>query len=231
MRTVLAAAAFVCLGLACAPASDPAPASPAPDRTGGTSGADPAGSGGGGATGGASAGGQGGAGSGGAAEPGAGGTGGAPSTGGSTGADASGEDVPLGAGGTTGALPDADPGDGAPFDPNDPSTWPGGAFSKPFIKLCPEGASKANCCLHYCTCMMTYCSKQIPADCMSACLASDKWDMRCRVYNCFESLNPNAQKDHQAHCEHAGVYTGTQRTRGAGDTHTTCHMAGDPDEK
>jgi hypothetical protein len=152
------------------------------------------------------------------------------SAGGAGNDDAGGPDLPAAAG-AAGAAGDVDAADGAPVDLNDPSTWPGGAFAKPFIRLCPDGASKANCCMHYCTCMMTNCSKQIPADCLSACMASDKWDMRCRVYNCFESLNPLAQKDHTAHCEHAGVYTGTQRTRGAGDTHEKCHMPGDPDEK
>jgi hypothetical protein len=162
-------------------------------------------------------------------------TGGAAGTGGSGAAtvDAAAIDVPAG-GGNMGAATDADGSagaDGGPIDPNDPKTWPGGAFAKPFIVLCPDGAPKAACCMHYCSCMMTNCSMQIPADCLNACMGNQKWDMRCRVYNCFESLNPLAQKDHQAHCEHAGVVTGTQRTRGAGDTHEKCHNPGDPDEK
>jgi hypothetical protein len=116
---------------------------------------------------------------------------------------------------------------------DDPTTWPGGAFGKAFIIACPEGAPRAACCAHYCGCMMKNCGGQTPSDCMTACLSPtgvQKWDLRCRVYNCFESLNPLAQKDHTAHCEHAGVYSGSQRTRGAGDTHAKCHMAGEPDE-
>jgi hypothetical protein len=114
---------------------------------------------------------------------------------------------------------------------DDPSTWPGGAYNKPFIVACPEGASRAACCQHYCACMATNCgavsSVKLPKDCMAACVSPDavqSWDLRCRVYNCFESLNPLAQKDHVAHCEHAGA-------RGAGDTYAKCHVAGEPSER
>jgi hypothetical protein len=224
----LSTLAVLCLAAGCpasAPSADPPPVS---TRAGGARG-DGSASGGSNAPSAATGG-----------PPGAGGdigaTGGAVGTGGGAGVDAAAIDVPA-AGGSTGAAMDADGSAGAdggpndPIDPNDPKTWPGGAFAKPFIVLCPDGAPKAACCMHYCSCMMTNCSKQIPADCLNACMGNQKWDMRCRVYNCFESLNPLAQKDHQAHCEHAGVVTGTQRTRGAGDTHEKCHNPGDPDEK
>lgn len=131
-----------------------------------------------------------------------------------------------------GGAPPSDGGAG-PLVLGDPATWPGGAYMKDFIIACPDGAPREACCAHYCKCMATNCDKQTPQDCMAACVSPagvSKWDLKCRVYNCFESLNPAAQKDHQAHCEHAGVYTGTQRTRGAGDTHAKCHVAGDPDE-
>ena len=223
---------FVCLALACSSSSEAPP--PAADRGGGAGGAGAGGAPGSGAGNGGAApiAGQGGAGVGAGGSVGTGGSVGAGATGGSAGGDAAAIDAPAGLGGAAGTTPDAsaDAGDGGPVDPNDPSTWPGGAFNKSFIILCPDGAPKATCCKHYCTCMTTYCGKQIPADCLNACMASDKWDLRCRVYNCFESQNPNAKKDTQAHCEHAGVYTGSQRTRGAGDTHTTCHKPGEPDE-
>jgi hypothetical protein len=218
----------LCLVAACpasSPTEDPAPVATA--RTGGAMGS---GSGGSTAVPTATGGAPGTGGDVGATGGGTGMTGGA--GGGAGGVDAAAPDVPA-AGGSTGAATDAGAGggDGGPVDPNDPKTWPGGAFAKPFIVLCPDGAPKAACCMHYCSCMMTNCSKQIPSDCLNACMGNEKWDMRCRVYNCFESLNPLAQKDHQAHCEHAGVVTGTQRTRGAGDTHEKCHKPGDPDEK
>jgi hypothetical protein len=114
---------------------------------------------------------------------------------------------------------------------DDPATWPGGAYNKPFIVACPEGAPRAACCQHYCACMMQNCgavsSVRLPKDCMAACVSPEavaNWDLRCRVYNCFESLNPLAQKDHVAHCEHAGA-------RGAGDTYAKCHVAGEPSER
>jgi hypothetical protein len=114
---------------------------------------------------------------------------------------------------------------------DDPSTWPGGAYGKAFIVACPDGASRTACCQHYCGCMAKNCgsvsSVRLPKDCMAACVAADavqNWDLRCRVYNCFESLNPLAQKDHVAHCEHAGA-------RGAGDTFAKCHVAGEPAER
>jgi hypothetical protein len=149
--------------------------------------------------------------------------------------------------GTDGAAADVAPdaftaaGDGpaiAPLDApgdavivlDDPSTWPGGAYAKPFIVACPDGASRTACCQHYCACMTKNCgsvsSVRLPKDCMAACVSADAvktWDLRCRVYNCFESLNPLAQKDHVAHCEHAGA-------RGAGDTFAKCHLAGEPAE-
>jgi hypothetical protein len=113
---------------------------------------------------------------------------------------------------------------------DDPSTWPGGAYNKPFIIACPDGAPRVACCEHYCGCMAKNCgtvgSVKLPKDCMAACVAPEavkNWDLRCRVYNCFESLNPLAQKDHVAHCEHAGA-------RGAGDTQGKCHVAGEPSE-
>jgi hypothetical protein len=62
-------------------------------------------------------------------------------------------------------------------------------------------------------------------------MAVASWDLTCRVYNCFESRNPLATKDQTAHCEHAGVYGGTNRTRGAGDTYMTCHKPGEPSER
>jgi hypothetical protein len=145
-------------------------------------------------------------------------------------ADAMMMSLPDAASGGDGAAPATGDG-GKTLVLSDPSTWPGGAYMKDFIIACPDGAPHEACCAHYCGCMMTNCGKQIPQDCMNACMAGvSRWDMKCRVYNCFESLNPLAAKDHQAHCEHAGVYTGSQRTRGAGDTHAKCHVAGDPDE-
>jgi hypothetical protein len=114
---------------------------------------------------------------------------------------------------------------------DDPTTWPGGAYGKDFIVACPEGASRMACCQHYCGCMAKNCgnvaSVKLPKDCMAACLSPEavqSWDLRCRVYNCFESLNPLAQKDRVAHCEHAGA-------RGAGDTFAKCHVAGEPAER
>jgi hypothetical protein len=204
--------AFCSMVSACQPSArgpDAAPGTGGIVTTGGSAGLATGGTGGGGASGG--------------------------STGGAVGALDGGQSVavdaaPMSTPGSDGAAPGVDSG---PVVLTDPSTWPGGAYMKGFIIACPDGAPREACCAHYCGCMMTNCSKQLPQDCMAACTAPagvSKWDLKCRVYNCFESLNPLATKDHQAHCEHAGVYTGTQRTRGAGDTHAKCHVAGDPDE-
>ena len=188
------------------------------------------GQGGDGGGGGAETGGSGG-GSGGSAGAGSGGTGAAGTGGGAGGVpvDAA-ADAPIAA--SDGPAPSS--GDAGGGDTvlvlDDPSTWPGGAYNKPFIVACPDGASRTACCQHYCGCMMKNCgsvsSVKLPKDCMAACVAPDavkNWDLRCRVYNCFESLNPLAQKDHVAHCEHAGA-------RGAGDTQAKCHVAGEPSE-
>ena len=178
----------------------------------------------------AGAAGQGGDGGGGGAEAGSGGTssGGSGGSQVSAGADAA-PDAPAPTDGPAAAAADA--GGDTLIVLDDPSTWPGGAYGKPFIIACPDGAPRAACCQHYCACMATNCgtvsSVRLPKDCMAACVAPDavqSWDLRCRVYNCFESLNPLAQKDHVAHCEHAGA-------RGAGDTFAKCHVAGEPTER
>jgi hypothetical protein len=207
------------LSLACSK-GDP-PAGGEGDGDGGSPGA------GGSSTGGKGAGGKGagGAGTGGATA--AGGAGGVSDRGGAGGEAAGGTDAGADARAPADAVADA------ALVLDDPKTWPGGAFNKAFIIECPPGAPREACCLHYCTCMAANCMRQTPADCMAACVSPAgvaRWDLRCRVYNCFESLNPLATKDHQAHCEHAGVVTGTQRTRGAGDTEGKCHRAGEPDE-
>ena len=219
-------AALVWLAAACSQSSSRSD-SPAPGAgaTGGVTGGAGAASGG---SGGASAS------SGGAAAEGAGGaasgTGGASEASGGAPGDAA-PDAPQSLPtGDAGPLGDVGAGD-VPLVLDDPATWPGGAYGKAFIIACPDGASRTACCAHYCGCMSKICgnvgSVKLPKDCMGACLAPDAvsgWDLRCRVYNCFESLNPLAQKDRVAHCEHAGA-------RGAGDTYEKCHKAGEPSEK
>jgi hypothetical protein len=214
------------LVVACAKESA-APAAPEESADGGTGGAARGGAGGRaqGGTGGAVA-----TGSGGVIAPATGGAGGVAIEGADAAADVVEPDAPAS---DASATSDDTAGADTAVALGDPKTWPGGAYSKPFIIECPPGAPREACCLHYCTCMSTNCMRQAPADCMAACVSPNgvaKWDLRCRVYNCFESLNPLATKDHTAHCEHAGVYTGSQRTRGAGDTHAKCHLPGEPDE-
>ena len=212
--------AFCLIAGACQPSARPG--APGPD-TGGS----PAGGG----SGGLATGGSGGLGTGGSTGGSAGTGGSGATTGGSGGGESvAGDAAPMSMPTSDGAAP---AGDAGPLVLNDPGTWPGGAYMKSFIIACPDGAPREACCAHYCGCMMTHCQKQLPQDCMAACIAPagvSKWDLKCRVYNCFESLNPLASKDQQAHCDHAGVYTGSQRTRGSGDTRAKCHGAGDPDE-
>ena len=221
------------LGTAACPASSESGEPPA--AAGGTGGDRAAASGGtggsnaptGGSTGSAGAtGGAGAQGTGGSASQGSGGD---PGTTGGAGGGA--VDAPSGgAGGGDASSGDVSASD-VPIALDDPATWPGGAYGKPFIIACPDGASRTACCAHYCGCMSKICgnvgSVKLPKDCMAACIAPDAvqgWDLRCRVYNCFESLNPLAQKDRVAHCEHAGA-------RGAGDTFQKCHKDGEPAEK
>ena len=51
--------------------------------------------------------------------------------------------------------------------------------------------TRAQCCMHYYACMMANCPATAPANCVTTCSAPDnKWNLKCRVEQCFEALNP-----------------------------------------
>jgi hypothetical protein len=75
--------------------------------------------------------------------------------------------------------------------------------AQPWQRVCPAGASRADCCSLYCDCMGRYCPKTAPRTCQEACMAAQNWDLVCRTYQCFASQNPNFPQDHDSHCQHA----------------------------
>jgi len=159
------------------------------EPTGGTSGA---------GTGGAKGpGGSGGSGSGGASgSSGSGGSGGASESGGSNGGGGSGS----GTGGAPVVVPDA-AADAAATSTGDGG---GGIPGHEWVLPCHPDWTRDQCCMHYCTCMMTNCASRAPANCLATCTApGNNWNLKCKVEQCFESLDPRYPMDHNSHCGHA----------------------------
>lgn len=78
----------------------------------------------------------------------------------------------------------------------------GGAHS--WVLACPPSATRQECCMHYCSCMATNCAATAPTACVETCAAPDnQWNLKCRVEQCFEALNPNHPEDRASHCGHA----------------------------
>jgi hypothetical protein len=106
---------------------------------------------------------------------------------------------------------DARTSDGGAGEVGDPGgdTLPG----KPWIHLCPRSYTKEQCCAFLCNCLATICADS-PQDaarqptCMSMCMGLNDMAMRCHVYHCYESTNPNVTKDHVSHCGHASGRVG-----------------------
>jgi hypothetical protein len=52
--------------------------------------------------------------------------------------------------------------------------------------------------------MMTNCAAQTPTNCVATCSApGNTWNLKCRVEQCFEALNPKYPADKGSHCGHA----------------------------
>jgi hypothetical protein len=188
---------------------------------------DQGGSGGDGGTGGAvmtegmGGGGSGASGRGGASgKGGSGGEGGSSGSGGGAGSGMSGAGGPSGAGGSGGDQMDASmmslDGPAMSLDASAGEVSdPGGASlpGKPWIHLCPKSYSHEQCCMFLCSCLSTICADS-PADkagvmnCMTACPKLSDMLLRCHVYHCYESENPNVPGDHASHCGHASGRVG-----------------------
>ena len=215
MRTL--AVSLLALGLVAAGCGSKTPENAAPDpdgtggtaaTTGGTSGGGHGGAkgpGAGGSSGGVAGSGDGAGSSGGVAGSGdggaigSGGGGGSPETGGAIGSGGSdGGSSGAGSGGAAGGVPDAAA--DAPAAPTDGGGIPGHEWVLP----CHPDWTKAQCCMHYCTCMMTNCAAKAPANCLATCTApGNNWNLKCKVEQCFESLDPRYPMDHNSHCGHA----------------------------
>jgi hypothetical protein len=121
-----------------------------------------------------------------------GGTGGSGGSGGSGGAGADDAGSPV---------PAADGGGDAPVS----VARDGGRDGlRPWIEPCAPEWTRAQCCMHYCACMMKNCAERLPPSCVETCTApGNNWNLKCRVEQCFESTNPNNTKDRASHCGHA----------------------------
>jgi hypothetical protein len=155
-----------------------------PGDTGGESG-EPTGGSGGSSTGGGS-------GTGGASA-----TGGAGPTGGSGGNEGTGGAPPA----VDAAAPDADMGG----KQDGPSGDLGGTLAThPWVIPCQADWTRAQCCMHYCMCMTTNCPSTAPANCVATCSSpGNNWNLKCRVEQCFEALDPKYPMDKASHCGHA----------------------------
>jgi hypothetical protein len=139
------------------------------------------------------------------------GTGGVKGTGGSTGGStgtggSSGTGGAVGSGGSegTGGAPASTP-DAAADGPASASTdGPRGIPGHEWVLPCLPEWTRDQCCMHYCTCMMTNCASRAPANCLATCTApGNNWNLKCKVEQCFESLDPRYPMDHNSHCGHA----------------------------
>jgi hypothetical protein len=127
------------------------------------------------------------------------GSGGTSSTGGALGSGGSG-----GSGGGTGGAPASTP-DAAADGPASATTdGPRGIPGHEWVLPCLPEWTRDQCCMHYCTCMMTNCASRAPANCLATCTApGNNWNLKCKVEQCFESLDPRYPMDHNSHCGHA----------------------------
>jgi hypothetical protein len=81
---------------------------------------------------------------------------------------------------------------------------PAGIPGHEWVIPCDPSWSKAQCCAHYCGCMARNCADREPKDCMATCTApGNNWNLKCKVEQCFESLDPRFPMDHGSHCGHA----------------------------
>jgi hypothetical protein len=142
------------------------------------------------------------------------GTGGTPATGGSPGSGGA-----TGTGGGSGTGGDVGTGGGGGDQPDAPAEDASGAggsvdgggadlggtlAAHPWVIPCQADWTREQCCMHYCTCMMTNCPTTLPANCVTTCAApGNKWNLKCRVEQCFEGLNPKYPMDKGSHCGHA----------------------------
>jgi len=127
------------------------------------------------------------------------GSGGSSSTGGAIGSGGS-----EGSGGGTGGVPGSTP-DAAADGPASATTdGPQGIPGHEWVLPCLPQWTRDQCCMHYCTCMMTNCASRAPANCLATCTApGNNWNLKCKVEQCFESLDPRYPMDHNSHCGHA----------------------------
>jgi len=74
----------------------------------------------------------------------------------------------------------------------------------PWVIPCQADWTRAQCCMHYCMCMTTNCPSTAPANCVTTCSApGNNWNLKCRVEQCFEALDPKYPMDKASHCGHA----------------------------
>jgi hypothetical protein len=146
-----------------------------------------------------------------------GGSGGRPSTGGSPGSGGGGttgtggeSTATGGSGGSTGgggggASPDAAVDASVMTSPDASAGDLGGTLAAhPWVIPCQADWTRAQCCMHYCTCMTTNCPSTAPANCVATCSAAgNNWNLKCRVEQCFEALDPKYPMDKASHCGHA----------------------------
>ena len=112
-----------------------------------------------------------------------------------------------GSGGSDSSGGDAGPPEVAPDAPVDApagTTDGGGIPGHEWVIPCATGWSHDQCCMHYCTCMMQNCAAKAPTNCLATCTApGNAWNLKCRVEQCFESLDPRFPMDKGSHCGHA----------------------------
>jgi hypothetical protein len=136
-------------------------------------------------------------------------TGGSPGTGGSVagtgGSSSTGGSGPS-TGGSGGDMPDAAADASVTTTSLDGSAGGLGGMlaTHPWVIPCQADWTRAQCCMHYCTCMTTNCPSTAPANCVAACSApGNTWNLKCRVEQCFEALDPKYPMDKASHCGHA----------------------------
>lgn len=80
---------------------------------------------------------------------------------------------------------------------------------RPWIHLCPKDYTQPQCCTYLCECLKTNCSTEKNVDsCMASCMNAADHATRCRVFQCYESLDPRVPQDHVSHCGHASGRVG-----------------------
>jgi hypothetical protein len=140
-------------------------------------------------------------------------------TGGSAGETGGGQDASTGSDDASSAedasVDGATSEDGATADTGEGDGNPGGYSlpGKPWIHLCPLDDTHEECCTFLCDCLKTVCADS-PLDqsgienCETNCPKLSDMTLRCHIYHCYESLNPNVTKDHVSHCGHASGRVG-----------------------